>query len=99
MNRKKIHHAHPRIKKTAKQTVLLRLLGLTLPVLDELMSFAAGHGALLEYVSKDFFFGFSAVVIPNTSDRSTTSAGTALIIQDLITAPSAREEKACILVF
>lgn len=45
------------------------------------------------------FFGFSAVVIPNTSDRSTTSAGTALIIQDLITAPSAREEKACILVF
>ena len=45
----------PESKKTAKQTVLSRLLGLTLPVLDELMSFAAGHGALLEYVSKDFF--------------------------------------------
>lgn len=46
----------PGSKKTAKQTVLSRLLGLTLPVLDELMSFAAGHGALLEYVSKDFFW-------------------------------------------
>lgn len=88
----------PESKKTAKQTVLSRLPGLTLPVLDGLTSFAAGHGARLEYVSKVFFFGFPVIVVPKGSDRSTTSAGTALIIQDLITAPSTRQGKAGILV-
>lgn len=91
----------PESKKTAKQTVLSRLPGLTysssIRWTNEFRSGPWSTSGVCE--QSYFFFGFPVIVVPKASDRSTTSAGTALIIQDLITAPSTRQGKAGILVF